>query len=571
MSKERDTIRHISWRDLFPWLILFRTFGVAIGVQVLLLAAAGAVATSAVWWVNGKIFFLGEAPAVTDAGEFKAPDTTGMEREEAEAAKARAKARYEYQTRVAAAVADSFSELSRWPGSRENSAVDRLRMLLAQERVVEAGLVAAAPNNRVVVTDAAAPPNTFWEGFNAARQIDPVSTVWGKLVRPFHGMARSTNTFQSFFYYLVGGLLTLAIWAIFGGAISRIAAVRLARDERIGLGQALGHSFSKFLSYVGGPAFPIVGITVLALIAGAFFGWELNFNWGLWVSGIFWFVVLIFGILMTALLIGLIMGWPLMWATIGAENSDAFDALSRSYSYALQRPIHYIWYVIVAIFYGALMWLLVDLFANGVIATSYWSASWYVGNVRMEEIQRVVADGTTLTGEKATGALKGGASIFWFWEGFVRTFSTAFTYAYFFTAAAAIYLLLRRDVDQTEMDEVYLEDEEDAYDMPPLDSPPDGASADAATPAPGPPPAPAPPSTPPATPPPTTTPDEPDSPPESPTEVSEGDSAESAPPPDEEKPAPPTDETAADDGPAPQDGPAAEEPGESDEDKKPNE
>jgi len=90
MSKERDTIRHISWRDLFPWLILFRTFGVAIGVQVLLLAAAGAVATSAVWWVNGKIFFLGEAPAVTDAGEFKAPDTTGMEREEAEAAKARA-------------------------------------------------------------------------------------------------------------------------------------------------------------------------------------------------------------------------------------------------------------------------------------------------------------------------------------------------------------------------------------------------------------------------------------------------------------------------------------------------
>jgi len=54
-------------------------------------------------------------------------------------------------------------------------------MLLAQERVVEAGLVAAAPNNRVVVTDAAAPPNTFWEGFNAARQIDPVSTVWGKL------------------------------------------------------------------------------------------------------------------------------------------------------------------------------------------------------------------------------------------------------------------------------------------------------------------------------------------------------------------------------------------------------
>jgi hypothetical protein len=34
---------------------------------------------------------------------------------------------------------------------------------------------------------------------------------------------------------------------------------------------------------------------------------------------------------------------------------------------------------------------------------------------------------------------------------------TAFRFTYFFTAASAIYLLLRQDVDEKELDEVYVE------------------------------------------------------------------------------------------------------------------
>ena len=52
--------------------------------------------------------------------------------------------------------------------------------------------------------------------------------------------------------------------------------------------------------------------------------------------------------------------------------------------------------------------------------------------------------------------------------------TTALSHGYFWVAVAGIYLLLRRDADQTETDDVYLEDEsETPYGLPEL--PPDEA------------------------------------------------------------------------------------------------
>jgi hypothetical protein len=54
------------------------------------------------------------------------------------------------------------------------------------------------------------------------------------------------------------------------------------------------------------------------------------------------------------------------------------------------------------------------------------------------------------------------------WIGLVRTIATAFTYSYFWTAVTAIYLLLRHDIDQTELDEVHLTPQDETYGLPPL-------------------------------------------------------------------------------------------------------
>ena len=62
---------------------------------------------------------------------------------------------------------------------------------------------------------------------------------------------------------------------------------------------------------------------------------------------------------MAVFLVGLV-GYPLMYTTISAEGdqSDTFDALSRSINYVYQSPWHYIWYWIVAVVYGAAVTLL---------------------------------------------------------------------------------------------------------------------------------------------------------------------------------------------------------------------
>ena len=46
-----------------------------------------------------------------------------------------------------------------------------------------------------------------------------------------------------------GSGMTLAVWAIFGGAITRIAAVQLARREKIGMIDALRFAQKKFAAY----------------------------------------------------------------------------------------------------------------------------------------------------------------------------------------------------------------------------------------------------------------------------------------------------------------------------------
>lgn len=46
------------------------------------------------------------------------------------------------------------------------------------------------------------------------------------------------------------------------------------------------------------------------------------------------------------------------------------------------------------------------------------------------------------------------------WSGCVKILGIGFLYSYFWTASTAIYFLLRRDVDATEMDEVFLDEEQ---------------------------------------------------------------------------------------------------------------
>ena len=57
MTEDKVEPREINWRHLLPWTVLFRSFGVAMGLSKLLLAAAGILVMAVGWWLLAVAFF----------------------------------------------------------------------------------------------------------------------------------------------------------------------------------------------------------------------------------------------------------------------------------------------------------------------------------------------------------------------------------------------------------------------------------------------------------------------------------------------------------------------------------
>ncbi len=295
-------------------------------------------------------------------------------------------------------------------------------------------------------------------------------------------------------------LWTLAVWGFFGGAICRIAAVQVARNERIPLKEAILFAKERFASYFAAPVFPLilVGIFVVLLMI---FGWV---EWIPWVgdvfAGVFWPIVLLFGFIIAIVLVGLV-GWPLMIATISTEGTDSFDALSRSYSYVYQAPWRYLWYGVVSVAYGAVLVFFVGFMASLLVFLGKWGVSSAVGlansdpkydrdpsylcyyapasfgwkdllissNARfVEETEEVSYDGRKVKHLDFKPEYKNeisfmnslGARLVQCWLYPIFLLVVGFGYSYFWSASTIIYFLMRHKVDDTEMEEVHLEDEE---------------------------------------------------------------------------------------------------------------
>ncbi len=306
----------------------------------------------------------------------------------------------------------------------------------------------------------------------------PLVAVWMRMSTPFwqffQGPAPRATMLAG---VVLSALWGLAVWAWCGGAITRIVAVQLACEERLSWSAVVRHATRKWLAYFSAPLFPLMGVLLTAAPMGLL-GLLMRFDLGLFAVALIWPLLLVGGLLMALLLLGLVFGWPLMWATISSEGTDSFDALSRSYAYAFQRPLHYAFYAFVVSLLGVLGWLLVWYFATAVIGLTYWATGWGAGGTTIEAIG---------SGGAALGSIgRGGVWFIHLWTGLVKLVAVGFLFSYFWTAATAIYFLLRRDVDATEMDEVYLEGEQQTYGLPPVKTDAAGAPVieDPATPQP---------------------------------------------------------------------------------------
>ncbi len=316
-------------------------------------------------------------------------------------------------------------------------------------------------------------------------QVD--SIVWGaielRLSDVLLGLKRFAITAPTWaivyhpLYFLLFFAWFLLLWAIFGGAVSRVAAVQVARDEKISIRQALRFSTGKVLSYVFAPLIPILIIAAIGLILAVLASlislpWGFGGVWSIVVGALF-FLALLAGLVMMLTALGLVGGGHLMYPTISVEGSDSFDAVSRSFSYLYARPWQLAFYSFVSLVYGAVTYIFVriamyvllqlvhssiGLFQWGTAAdgTPVVDAMWPQPSSFMKLAFETNFD--TLGPLQATGAF-----LMAFWIYLAIAMLGAYAVSLYFSSSTVIYYLLRKDVDATEMDEVYVEPNDEEF------------------------------------------------------------------------------------------------------------
>jgi len=421
----------VLWRERLPWLIIVRAFRPAVSARMLLFAAAGLVVMIAGWRMCWLMFANSPDPLI--AGIKKNSAATEI-----------------YETEKG----ERQIVWPAWPWEK----IPYRYLGREREGVIDNAL--GDTDHRIFGFDGGAVTGRVWQ-----------------ITLPFQFIFYGEIGWTGLAFCLLCGLWSLAVWALFGGAMTRSVAMQLTRQETIPWGQARNFAMRHWLSYFTAPLYPLLGVFLLA-IPVAFLGLIAQIDIGALLAAVLWPLALLAGLLMAMLLLGLFFGWPLMWGTVSVEANDAFDALSRSYAYVYQRPLNYLFYALVAAVIGVLGYLLVGYFAEGVIHLTNWAASWGAGNSRTEMLTKMAIE---------SGPGYYAVLLIALWTALVRLIAAGFAISYLWSAATAIYLLLRRDVDSAEMDEIQLEQEEQ-FGLPPLTTDEQGVPgvADAPPPAPAP-------------------------------------------------------------------------------------
>ena len=277
-------------------------------------------------------------------------------------------------------------------------------------------------------------------------------------------LGRIDLSWRGVLYFMIGNLWAIGVWSLVGGTICRYSVLKLGAEESPDIFACARMVFARWLSFFTAPLYPLLGVALLTLPL-AIAGLLMRADLGVLIMGLLWVVVLLVSAVIAWLLVGLFFGWILMWPAISAEQEgDTFDAFSRSYSYVFGKPVHYAFYLVVAGLVGWFALELVEYVAAVETRAGFWGTSWGAGRQRTLEIQALVGDyqrSFQLDGAppKLNSSEHIGAWLISWSIAIVRAVPRSFAYAFFFVAASGIYLLLRKDVDDKELDDLYHEDD----------------------------------------------------------------------------------------------------------------
>ena len=219
-------------------------------------------------------------------------------------------------------------------------------------------------------------------------------------------------------------LSTLLLWLV----VARRMALHVTRGLNVSFRQIFSQIKTQIPVILGAYVFLLIGLAFLALPL-LLVRWltGLAADSGV-ILGVLTFLGLIYSTFYFFFLLGSAIGAFFIPSVFVTEHSDTFDALSRSFSYALQRPLRFVFYVLAAFFFGLLGLLAMIVFVAEILQLYKYAVGFCV-------VENPVISAT------------------------LYAFSwvvSAYIFLFFVSAVQGIYLLLRRDVDAVELDAIWL-------------------------------------------------------------------------------------------------------------------
>jgi len=495
MAEDRADARSGSYLQSATWTELLTTFQVALDPKKLLLAAAGIVTMSLGWWLLSMIFYSSFTRPNKD--DLASAISVYQKKDSLTVEQATAKADIDFQRDL-----KRWELLNRLAGPNGKLST----MPWFEDRGPNPFLFGTKVLNGTSVERR---ENVSWFLTN---QVPVLVEPLVKFITPVVALLDPSAGFWIRVYLFLCILWMLAVWAFFGGVITRLAVVQLAGKDQVNFKDTLKFVASRYLSYLFSPLVPLAFIGAVAF-GCILFGILHAIPYLGDIVDLAWPLILGAGVVMTILLVGLI-GYPLMYTTLSSEGSDTFDALSRSYNYVYQSPWAYLWYSFVAVVYGAVLIFFVVFMSSLTVYLGKWGVSQapltqttnrvpdylFIYSPTSFGWRELLTSGSDIAIQPTLGVSDPTAtpaiantdafrpevagyryvnpdqakvyvdSIRWneyaaagvvsLWVILLFLLMLGFSYSYFWTASSMIYLLMRKKVDETEIDEIYTEDED---------------------------------------------------------------------------------------------------------------
>ncbi|MFQ5732354.1 MAG: hypothetical protein ACE5KM_10420 [Planctomycetaceae bacterium] len=307
-------------------------------------------------------------------------------------------------------------------------------------------------------------------GGSAAGFADLLLMPFRSVMQPAAGLLSPGNAWTDAAYHWTHLLWALLVWAFFGAAITRVAAIKFAVDQTISVKSAARFGLKRFGAYLFAPLIPTAGLLFLWLLCTVG-GWIARIPAaGPYIAALLWFVVLALGLVMALIVIGIAAGWPLMSPAIAAEDSESFDGFSRAFSYVYGRPLLGIRLIVCGLGCGVAIVGGVVLLAPLAADLGVWGVATGMG---LPDAAELTADSTffqfSLTDKTATSPPPETArGIATFWLNAAAVIVHGFAASLFWTLSTIAYFVLRQADDGTALDEVFLWDEEQPDALLPL-------------------------------------------------------------------------------------------------------